>query len=275
MRTLISAEVASNHGGDIHLAKEFIRVAAEAGVDYVKFQSWRAARMRDGPRDPQYAWFVQSELSDSAHVSLIDECNKRDVKFLTTLFDKERVDFVASLGLKEVKIASPDANNYELLEKVRERFSHVILSTGLSSDEEIAEAVVFMKGCDITLCHCISVYPIPPEGANMDRIDWLRTVATKVGYSDHTRGTEAAKVAIAKRVHYLEKHFCLGRNGPGRVCPWDATPEEMHEIVQFARSVERLSTPPSVEISEKIRAARHFYIGRFGRKEADAPDISK
>ena len=207
MRTLIAAEVASNHGGDLELAKEFVRMAAAAGVDFVKFQSWQAFRLRDGSNDPQYDWFQRSEISDAAHVALIDECNRNGVRFLTTAFDENRLDFLASLGLEVIKIASPDANNVALLKKAKTRFAHVIVSTGFSTEPEIRETVELLKGIDFTICHCVSLYPTPPESAHMDRVDWLRTLSAKIGYSDHSIGKDLAKIAIAKRVNYLEKHL--------------------------------------------------------------------
>lgn len=263
MCTMIVAEVASNHGGDIKLAKEFIRVAAEVGVDYVKFQSWQASKLRDGRNDPQYEWFSKAELSDAVHWELMEECSKRGVRFLTTLFDEERIDFLTSLGLTEIKIASPDANNFALLGRAKQSFKHLIVSTGLSTCNEILETAHFLKDAESTLCHSVSLYPVSLQRANLSRIDWLRTIATKVGYSDHTEGIEAANIAIAKGVHYLEKHFCLGRNGPGRVCSWDATPNEMRALVDYRAVVEKATKPPAAEIPDDLRRARDFFVGRF------------
>lgn len=159
MRTRVIAEVASNHGGDIKLAKEFIKAAADVGVDYVKFQSWQASKLRDGRRDPQFEWFSKAELSDGAHYELMDECAKREVSFLTSVFDVERVEFLASLKLREIKVPSPDASSLRILGELKKHFSHIIISTGLSTRDEIVNTARFMQNSEFTLLHCVSLYP--------------------------------------------------------------------------------------------------------------------
>src|SRR5215831_3349703 len=119
MRTQIIAEVTSNHGGDMTLAREFIKRAADAGADFVKFQSWRASTVRGGAADPQYDWFVKAELSDADHHVLIEECDRHGIRFLTTCFDIGRVEFLASLGMPAIKVGSPDLTSRRMLEALR------------------------------------------------------------------------------------------------------------------------------------------------------------
>lgn len=261
-RTKIIAEVSSNHGGDIKLAKEFIRVAAECGADYVKFQSWQAKNLRRD--DSQYDWFVRSELSDEAHLELMEECEKRGISFLTTCFEAERVEFLASLGLEEIKVGSADTGSFRMLRELRNRFRHIILSTGMATEDEVRQATSILASGPFTLMHTVSLYPTSAEQANLRRIHWLRQLTQSVGYSDHAIGTEAVKIAIAMGASYVEKHFCLGRNGPGRAMPWDMTPEELKEIVKFARQAEILSGEEKLPMIPEIETARRRFIGRFG-----------
>ena len=264
MRTRIIAEVASNHGGDMGLAREFIRQAAAAGADYVKFQSWRASTIRDGTADPQYAWFTQSELSDAAHRDLIGECARHGIRFLTTCFDIGRVEFLASLGLDTIKVGSPDLTSRRMLEALRAKFRHVIVSTGVGSDAEIVQAASWLRPGEFTLLHCVSLYPMPPAEAHLQRMNWLRRFTSSVGWSDHAEGLDVASVAIAMGASFVEKHFCLGRTGPGRAMPWDSTPEELAQLVRYARYVETVMGDESAPVTPELAAAKARFTGRWG-----------
>jgi len=267
MRTKIIAEVSSNHGGDIKLAKEFIRVAASLGLDYVKFQSWQVGTLRDGPGDPQFGWLSKAELSDADHGELLEECHKQGIQFLTTVFHPGRVSFLKSLGLAEIKIGSGEALNRSLLKAVRGGFQNVMISTGLALDHEVLEVVEVMKGSPLTLFHCVSLYPVPASRVNMARMDWLRKLCPRVGYSDHTVGLEAAKMAIDRGASLVEKHFCLGRNGPGRVNPWDATPDEMATLREYAEMGEKMIGDGRATLDHELSETRRLYLGRFAKEE--------
>jgi N,N'-diacetyllegionaminate synthase len=264
MRTQIIAEVTSNHGGDMGLAREFITRAAEAGADYIKFQSWRASTVRGGAADPQYDWFVKSELSDADHERLIAECARHRIGFMTTCFDIGRVEFLASLGLDAIKVGSPDLTSRRMLEALRERFPHVIVSTGVGTDDEVAQAAEWLAGGKFTFLHCVSLYPMPAAVAHLKRMEWLRRFTASVGWSDHAEGLAVAKVAIAAGASHVEKHFCLGRNGPGRSMAWDATPGQIEELVKYASEVETLMGDESHPQTPDLAAAKARFIGRWG-----------
>lgn len=267
MRTKIIAEVASNHGGDMRLAREFIKIAAASGLDYVKFQSWQVRTLRDGAGDPQYTWLSRSELSDEYHRDLIEECHKQGIRFLTTAFHPGRVPFLRSLGLEEVKIGSGEALNCSLLKAVKEGFKNVLISTGLALDHEVLEIAGQLEGSPFTLFHCVSLYPLPLSKVNMVRMDWLKQFSSQVGYSDHTTGLDAAKLAIDRGASFVEKHFCLGREGPGRVNPWDATPEEMEALRLYAEKVGKMIGDGKVVLDDELSEARKLYLGRFAGPE--------
>jgi N,N'-diacetyllegionaminate synthase len=261
-RTQIIAEVASNHGGDLELAKQYIRAAAGHGADVVKFQSWQARHMSKD--DSQYDWFLKSELSDEAHLELMAECKTRGVGFMTTCFDVGRVEFLASLGLQDIKVGSADTASYRMLKALRSRFHHVILSTGMATDEEVRTSCDILSGGAFTLMHTVSLYPTPPERAHLRRLRWLETLSRSVGYSDHLVGLDAVKQAIDYGVRYVEKHFCLSRSGPGRVMPWDMTPSDIEELRRFAEHADVLAGDTALPLDETLNSARTRFIGRFG-----------
>ena len=261
-RTKVIAEVASNHGGDIKLAKQFIRVAAECGADYVKFQSWQGKNLR--PDDSQYDWFIRSELSDKAHLELMEECRVRGIRFLTTCFEAERVPFLASLGLKEIKVGSADTGSYRMLGKLRQHFEHILISTGMATEDEVRGAAAVLEGKAFTFMHTVSLYPTPVAQANVRRMHWLRQFTPSIGYSDHTVGVQAIKLSIAMGADYVEKHFCLSREGAGRAMPWDMTPKELEEVVRFTHEVETLLGNEQLPVLPELADARKRFIGRFG-----------
>lgn len=211
-RLKIIAEIASSHNGDIELGKKMIREAAKAGVDIVKFQSWQSKNVDE--KDPDKKRYASLELPDEAHYILKKECEKNCVEFMTSCYDEERIPFLKELGLKKIKIASTDLKSFNFLKKVRENFDEVIVSTGMSTKEEIEQAVEILKTGEFTIMHCVSVYPCPLEKANMKKLLWLKTLTQNIGYSDHTEGIEAPVFSMGMGVKYIEKHFTLDKKMP-------------------------------------------------------------
>ncbi len=262
MRTRIIAEVGANHGGDIELAKEMIRVAAGCGVDFVKFQSWRAETLPPG--DPNFERHQAAQLSDDDHLALIEECARCGVECLTTCFDTGRVEFLCGLGLSHIKVASPDVGSTRMLEMLAGKFPHVIVSTGMAPDEEVVAAAKILRGHSFTLLHCVSLYPTPSERVNLRRMDWLRTLADSVGFSDHSMGTAAGRLAIARGAEYLEKHFTIDRRLPGRDQTVSGVPHEFQELAAYSREVEHLMGDERPELSETELGLREIYVGKWG-----------
>ncbi len=261
-RTKIIAECATNHEGSLDRAKEMICAAAEAGADIVKFQSWQAKTLVN-QQDSGMERYRRSELSDDAHRELMEECRLRGVQFLTTCFDIGRVEFLGSLGLPVIKVASLDVGSVRMLEALKQHFDELIVSTGMTNVAEIRRCVEALADRNLTLLHCVTLYPTPAANANMARMDWLRKFTPQVGYSDHTLGTDAAKLAIARGAVYVEKHFTLDRSlGPSHA--FCATPEEIRDMAQWARTVEELNGQPDPALSETEVQNRKFFIGRWG-----------
>lgn len=283
MRTQIIAEVTSNHAGNPDLVLEFVRAGAKAGVDYIKFQSWKADHLRDGKKDPQWEWFNKAEFTDELHHLAIKEARKLGIKFLTTVFHEDRIPFLKSLGLTEIKIGSAESPNTELVKKARENFEHVIVSTGMSDLKEIETWIPILKQGKFTIMHCVSLYPVTESQLQLETMNVLRKFTPRVGYSDSFPGTEACKFAIAMGAVMIEKHFCLearpkaGNDGSGgaalasqayfgpkgRAMPWDATPAEMADLVQYAKRREEFAGTGEKVITDELRKSRQFFYGRY------------
>lgn len=261
-RTKIIAEAASNHGGDIFVAKKMVKAAARAGADYIKFQSWQVKNLKED--DKNYGYFKKRELSDEAHGVLIEECKRRNIKFLTTCFDIGRIEFLKSLGLDTIKVGSPDVGSYRMIRLLRDNFKHLIISTGMAYEKEIRKTAKLLKNHRFTFLHCVSLYPTPPEKVNIARMDWLKQFTPSVGFSDHTVGIETVKLAIARGANFIEKHFTLKKipNLPFSVIA--AEPNELKQIVEYAEEASTAIGHGHPTPSDEELKSRKIWIGRWG-----------
>lgn len=272
MKTQIIADVGANHNGDMQLAKKMIHAAAESGADYVKFQSWRASKLVKlaGVSDEQFArdleYYKKRELSDEQHKLLLKECEKNGVRFLTTCFDIERVDFLANLGIKEIKVPSPDSGSHKMISLLAKKFDHLIVSTGMSvpADVEKTAGIVKRAGKKLSFMHCVSLYPLAFEKANLARMNWLKRFTPSVGFSDHSVGTELGKIAIAWGASFLEKHFTIDRGLEGKDQRFSALPHELRELADYAKRVELAMGSGAPGMLEEEKSVRVRYVGKWG-----------
>jgi len=272
--TRIISDCCANHMGDRRIMEAMIKAASGAGVDIVKFQSFRADKLRKDWPDYEnaYQYYKRHELSESDHCFLMEKCKENGIEFLTTVFDLETVDFLAGLGLKQVKIASPDCNNWELIDKCLEKFDRIIISTGLHTPEEIFSLKRYLGKVHVTdkrvaILYCVSLYPTDLGQVKMLTMKHAMTGPydswTEHGYSDHTLGTDAAKLAIALGADYVEKHFTLNRNLPGKDQAISATVEEFREICEWRDKVKVMMGSGVRELSPEELANREKYRGRW------------
>lgn len=291
--TIIIAEAGVNHNGSVDTALEMIARAAEAGVDYVKFQTFKAeslvtasapkARYQQencGSADSQLAMLKGLELSEDDFVRLSDECRRRGVGFMSTPFDLASIDFLATLGMDYWKIPSGEITNLPYLRRIARAGGRVILSTGMSTLAETAGAVdALTQGgiarSDIHLLHCTTQYPTPFEAVNLRAMESLATLnCGVVGYSDHTRGITVAIAAVARGARIIEKHFTLDRNMPGPDHKASLEPHELRLMVEAIRDTElALGSPekrvtdterPNIAVARKsIVASRHIRKGEL------------
>ena len=257
-KVIIIAEAGVNHNGDIQLAKKLIDAAVDAGVDYVKFQTFKADKLvsRDAKRasyqnknindgdDSQYNMLKKLELSHENHLELISYCLERDIEFFSTAFDVEGVNYLNDLGLSFFKIPSGEITNYPYLKAVALCGKPVVMSTGMSSEIEIRLALDILikfglKKENISILHCNTEYPTPMKDVNlMAMLAIQRNFEVRVGYSDHTLGIEVPIAAVALGAKIIEKHFTLDRTLPGPDHVASLEPNELKEMVKAIRNIE-------------------------------------
>jgi len=252
---LIIAEAGVNHNGDTDLAKQLIDAAADAGADAVKFQAYqtenlvtRHAKKADYQKknDPgsktQYQMLKNLELSESDFKKLSAHAKKRGIIFLSSAFDEASIDLLTRLNVSAFKIPSGEITNFPLMGKIADQKKPVILSTGMSSMDEVFEAVSFLKNkgcCNLILLHCTTSYPASMESVNLRVMDTMReTFGLPVGYSDHTRGILVPIIAVARGACVIEKHFSLNRLLPGPDHAASLEPGEFKKMVCAIRDAE-------------------------------------
>ena len=266
MKTKIIADCCSNHMGNLQIALEMVDIAAEIGVDIVKFQSWTAASLRKDYPDYSnvYERHRRSELTDEFHYALIERCKKRKVEFLTTCFDVKRIEFLASLGIDKIKVASSDCGSYTLLDALSKNFSQVIVSTGMSTDSEVVEMVKRMMPYDPIVLHCVSIYPTPLAKINLRRMNWIRSLGVRAGFSDHSLGIQAGMLAISMGAEVLEKHFTISRRLPGKDQSMSTEAHEFEALVTWNREVHEIMGVERPSLSDDELNMRSAYIGKWG-----------
>lgn len=257
--TLIIAEAGVNHNGSIELAKKLVEKAKEAGVDYIKFQTFKASKLvtkaakqaeyqqknigKEG--DSQYQMLKKLELSPEEHDILIDYCHQLGIKFFSTAFDFDSIDYLHSLNLGLWKIPSGEVTNYPFLKRIAAYNEPTILSTGMCDMENVRAAVeaLYKNGLtkeNLILLHCNTEYPTPFEDVNLKAMDALRKeFGVEVGYSDHTKGIEVPIAAVALGATVIEKHFTLDRNMEGPDHKASLEPDELKSMVSAIRNIEK------------------------------------
>lgn len=257
-KIIIIAEAGVNHNGDMAKAKALIDKGAEAGVDYVKFQTFKAGNLvtkqakraayqdrNTQDNDTQYEMLKKLELSQAVHQELIDYCAQKGVQFLSTGFDIESLEFLARLGITIAKVPSGEITNLPYLRKVAALFPEVILSTGMATIIEIKDAVKVLtdNGVNkdkITVLHCNTEYPTPMEDVNLRAMLHIQQeVGIAIGYSDHTLGIEVPIAAVALGATVIEKHFTLDKTLPGPDHKASLEPEELKAMVMAIRNIEK------------------------------------
>jgi N,N'-diacetyllegionaminate synthase len=257
-KVIIIAEAGVNHNGDIQVAKKLIDVAVDAGVDYVKFQTFKAdslvsksakkavyqsVNINDGD-DSQYAMLKNLELSHENHLELMSYCSDRNIKFFSTAFDVEGVNYLNNLGLSFFKIPSGEITNYPYLRAIALFGKPVVMSTGMCTVLEIKQALDVLvkfglKKESITILHCNTEYPTPMKDVNLKAMLTIqKTFGVQIGYSDHTLGIEVPIAAVALGATIIEKHFTLDRTLPGPDHLASLEPAELSAMVIAIRNIE-------------------------------------
>ncbi len=254
-KVFIVAEVGINHNGDIELAKECIKAAAEAGANSVKFQNYKTENFISNKNlkysylsqgvlieESQYEMFKRCELTERDVYSLFKECKKYNLDFHCTPTDLEGINSLKKLGCKFLKNGSDYLTNLDLIKSMGESGLTTILSTGMATLSEIDDAVkVFKKtgNKNLILLICTSSYPTPPKEVNLSRIDSLRRIYNlPIGFSDHTEGVTASVGAVFNGAIWIEKHFTLDKNLAGPDHRFSMDPNELKLLVTSIREAE-------------------------------------
>ena len=254
-RVFIIAEAGVNHNGDIKIAKRLIDAAVGAGADAVKFQTFKAENLvcktaqkaeyqmkTTNQSETQYDMLKKLELTEQMHKELMEYCMKKNILFLSTPFDVERIKLLSGLGMQTFKIPSGEITNLPYLRETAKQQKKVILSTGMSSMDEVKAAVDVLKDSgakDITLLHCNTQYPTPVPDVNLLAMVKMREeLGLPVGYSDHTQGIEIPIAAAALGAVVIEKHFTLDKNMEGPDHKASLEPLELKQMVESIRKTE-------------------------------------
>lgn len=257
MRTLIIAEAGVNHNGDVNIAKQLIDIAAEAGADLVKFQTFSAdslatqgALMADYQiqgtinHESQHSMLRRLELTESAHRELMAHCASRGIKFFSTGFDIESINMLVGLGQEMFKIPSGEITNLPYLRHIGGLKKTLILSTGMSNMEEVEKALSVIERAGttrdrITVLHCTTAYPAPMPEVNLRAMQSIKNrLNVSIGYSDHTLGIEIPIAAVALGATIIEKHFTIDRNLPGPDHKASLEPAELKSMITAIRNIE-------------------------------------
>jgi N,N'-diacetyllegionaminate synthase len=253
----IIAEAGVNHNGDLALARQLVLAAKDAGADAVKFQTFQAKHLvtadapqadyqarNSGKTESQFDMLKRLELPLEAFAELSDYCQELGIMFMSTAFDEESANFLAELGMSIFKIPSGELTNIPLLQHIARFGKPMIVSTGMGTIEEIRQAVEAIQAvgnADITVLHCVTDYPTPPEQVNLRAMHVIRSaLGVPIGYSDHSMGIETSVIAVAAGAKVIEKHFTLDCNLPGPDHKASIEPKDLGGMVKGIRRVEVL-----------------------------------
>jgi sialic acid synthase SpsE len=277
----VIAEAGTNHNGDPATAEKLIGVAADAGADSVKFQIIYPEGLYL-PKIPVDGGYQENEVIAARRKQMISEdewrrlagvARDRGILLSASVFDTQGLDLLEEFDPPYFKIASTDLNNVSFVREVASRGRKVVLSTGMSTTDEVersVEAALGTGNSDLVLLHCVSVYPAPLEEMNLGYIDVLRSrFNLPIGLSDHTESSLAAAVAISKGATWIEKHFTLDRGSEGFDHAYAMEPDMLATYIADVRAAERSVEPPL----RKLRDAERTVMQRARRAIYAATDL--
>ena len=289
MSVYIIAEAGVNHNGDINLAYQLVDAAKAAGVDCIKFQTFKSENLVSHTAQKaeyqkaatgdssQQDMLKQLELSFGEFVSLKEYCDRKGIFFLSTPFDFESIEFLNSIEMPFWKIPSGEVTNYPYLVALAKTGKPVVMSTGMCEMQEIEDAIAVLREngtSDIKLLHCNTEYPTPYEDVNLRAMKTLRDAfGVEVGYSDHTKGIEVPIAAVAMGAAVIEKHFTLDRNMEGPDHKASLEPQELKQMVDSIRHIEAAlgsgDKKPSPSEKKNMAVARKSIVAAARIKAGD------
>ncbi|QKF61906.1 N-acetylneuraminate synthase [Campylobacter curvus] len=291
-KVFIIAEAGVNHNGSIELAKKLIDIAVKAGVDAVKFQTFKTElcisknadkaeyqKKTTDTNETQFEMIKKLELNQRAHEELLAYCDKKNITFLSTPFDSESIKLLDKLGLKIFKIPSGEITNLPYLKQIAKLDKNIILSTGMANLAEIEQAINVLisngtKRQNISLLHANTQYPTPMQDVNLNAMKTMQEAfKLLVGYSDHTLGIEVPIAAVAMGATIIEKHFTLDKTMSGPDHKASLEPNELISMVKAIRNIELALgdgiKKASKSESENIKIARKSIVANSPIKKGE------
>lgn len=290
MSVKIIAEAGVNHNGSVALAKQMVDAAKEAGADYIKFQTFipkklvsKFAEKADyqkettGSGESQLEMLEKLALTQKDFTELNRYCREKQIGFLSTPFDLDSIEFLDTFDMDFWKLPSGEITNLPYLEQIGQTRKPVVMSTGMSSLQEVKDAAAVLRKAgakEITLLHCNTQYPTPMEDVNLRAMQTLeKELNLPVGYSDHTQGIEIPVAAVAMNACIIEKHFTLDRSMEGPDHKASLEPDELKAMVQAVRNVEQAlgngKKEPSPSELGNISVVRKSIVAKCGIKKGD------
>jgi sialic acid synthase SpsE len=253
--------------GDMELAERMIISASENGADFCKFQTWSEDNLKNGSWDDdgRRGIYKKAQLSKEDHLLLKRICENNSVKFLTSVFNKNDLHFIGELNKDMIKIPSHEVYNLELIEAAVEIFDTVLVSTGAAKWEEVMDMMDLVNSDKLVLMHCVSTYPCPPENINLPRLKELKKINGIVGYSGHFSGIDDSIAAICHGATFIEKHFTIDQELPGRDNKFSVLPEDVKALSDFRDNYEKMNIDLGLDLQECEMDTYKNYRGRWSK----------
>ena len=263
--TKLIAEIGWNHMGDMKLAKEMILAAKESGCDFAKFQTWSVNRLKPGvwDTDGRREIYEKAELDLDKHIELKKYCDEVGIGFMSSVFSIEDAKLLKQVVTDYVKIPSFESRNIDLINYCNENFDKLLISTGTSNFDEVKLSVHNLNYHRYSLLHCVSSYPCDFDIVNLPRINDLSRLSKSIGFSDHTQGIESSVISLGYGVDYIEKHFTIDNDLPGRDNKFAILPNEMKRLSEYIKIANKVMTNKGQDYQNCETDSRENYTGRF------------
>ena len=263
--TKIIAEIGWNHMGDMDLAKKMIYEANDSGADIVKTQTFDVSRLKPGPwdSDGRREIYEKAQLSLEQHNESKNYSNDIGIQFISSVFSIADAKLLEQVEIDMVKIPSMESRNTELIDYCSRKFDTVLISTGTSSWNEIRVNTSRIRDSKLVLLHCVSAYPCNFDMINLPRIKDLQKLSLSVGFSDHTLGVEASILSLGYNIDYIEKHFTVDNDLPGRDNKFAILPNQLKKLKKYVDIFSMVNLNHGSDYQECEEETREIYSGRW------------
>jgi len=251
------------------LAEKMIQEAQKTGATHAKFQTWHEKNLQKGPwdEDGRREIYKKAELSLENFNKLKKICESKKIKFLTSVFNPSDVEPMSKVSSEEIKIPSHEIANSNLIKKCSQNFDKVYLSTGASTESELIEAVKILKDSkkEFVLMHCVSTYPCKDENVNLPRIETLKSMHNRIGFSDHSSDIFSSVLSLQMGVEVIEKHFTIDNSLPGRDNKFAILPAEMKKLSEFIKRFYKINIDHGINYQSCEKDTVEIYRGRWSK----------